>query len=103
MCRSFNIVSHCHALYRGFPNVAHEKQSTFPPAKCRSEWQDNVYVVRRMMLTNNTSVPTPIPNFPSKLNARKTSFHRKNRNSSAKYKKYRCMFCRMNGNFVSPL
>src|SRR5260370_25842438 len=41
MCPSFKIVSHCHALYLGFPNVAHEKQSTFPPAKGLSEWQDN--------------------------------------------------------------
>src|SRR4029077_13412580 len=103
MCRSFNIVNHCQVLYRGFPNVAHEKQSSLPPARCRKEWQESVYVVSKTMLTSSTSVPTPIPNFPSKLNARKTSFHRKNRNSTAKYRKYRWIFCRMNGNPVSPL
>jgi hypothetical protein len=42
MCRSFKIESQCHALYLGFPKLTHEKQSSLPPAKWRSEWQESV-------------------------------------------------------------
>src|ERR1051326_1920363 len=102
MCRSFSTVNQRQAPYRCFPNVTQEKQSSFPPAKCRSEWQDNVYVVSNTMLTSSTSVPSPIPNFPFQLKATNTSFHKKNRNTTAIYKKYRCTFCKMKGNEVSP-
>src|SRR5580704_13384908 len=76
MWRSFRRVRNDQAPCLGLPNVAHEKQSSFPPARCRSEWHDSVYVVSRMILTRSTSVPTPIPNFPSHQNASYASFHK---------------------------
>ena len=63
---SFSFVTPCHAVWRGPPATEQEKQSSLPPTRWRSEWQENVYVVSRTMFTSITSVPTPIPNLPSK-------------------------------------
>src|ERR1700722_15705265 len=84
MWRSFRRERNEHAPCRGFPKLAHEKQSSFPPARCRSEWHDSVYVVSKMMLTSRTSVPTPIPNFPSHQNASYASFHKNARKIMAR-------------------
>src|SRR4029077_12754636 len=42
MCRSTRMVDHRHALPRARPKAVQEKQSSLPPARCRSEWQENV-------------------------------------------------------------
>src|ERR1700736_2387294 len=40
MWRSLRKLSPRHAVCRGVPKAAQEKQSNLPPARCRSEWQD---------------------------------------------------------------
>src|SRR5581483_6279255 len=64
ICRSFSNVIPFHAPCRGLPNVAQEKQSSLPPARCRSEWHEHVYSVSRHTFASSTSVPTPTPNVP---------------------------------------
>src|SRR5690242_1172135 len=39
---SLSLVMPRQADSRGGPSVAHEKQSSFPPTRCRSEWHDRL-------------------------------------------------------------
>src|SRR5262245_64897724 len=80
-----------------------ENTSRWPPHRCRHEWQENEYSDSSEALTMRTSVPSPIPNRPSKRNARMASHHKNARMGRDSQKKYRWMFWRTKGKRVSPM
>src|ERR687897_1001811 len=88
----FSAVTPFHNLYRDCPPRTHEKQSTFPPTKCRSEWQLSVYRASKTVPPVSTSEPTLTPNVlpPSavgQIYVWTESMTRITMNTSAMYKK----------------
>src|SRR5713101_8344490 len=102
MWRVFSLDTWVHIQYRA---GCLEKCLSLPPTTCRQAWQDSEYSHSSVAFATRTRVPRPMwPHCPAWLRKAITaSMDRITLKASAIQKKYRCRFCRISGNLVSPV
>src|SRR5215470_18103223 len=81
-----------------------EKCLSRPPVMCRQEWHDSVYAQSKTTLARRIREPSPKPKLPSgPRNACDASQVFSTETSNTKKNKYRCRFCTISGNLLSPV